>query len=310
MKKSERLNDMILFLNDKNSFRLKDLMDKYNISRSSAIRDVNSLEEIGMPIYSKPGRNGSYKLLPGRLLSPILFTVDEMFSLYFAMLTLGAYESTPFHLSVEKLKLKFEACLSKKQIMSIHKMETVFQLNTIEHPNSSIYLKDILQMAINETPCTIEYQKEGIQTYTVQFFNITSRYGQWYGTAYNFETQKVQVFRCDKIQSVISSRLYKGKPMEDFWQPADKLYKDSTALDFCVYITEKGVDLFYKEHYPSMKLHSENGSYLISGFYNAGEETFIADYFIHYGEHVIQAEPSSLKSLISERLNFYLQKYI
>lgn len=38
MKKSERLNDMMLFLNDKNVFQLSDIMTKYDISRSTAIK--------------------------------------------------------------------------------------------------------------------------------------------------------------------------------------------------------------------------------------------------------------------------------
>ena len=31
MNKSERINDMMLFLNDRSSFNLKDIMKKYNI---------------------------------------------------------------------------------------------------------------------------------------------------------------------------------------------------------------------------------------------------------------------------------------
>lgn len=64
MNKSERINDMMLFLNDKNIFNLKDLMEKYSISKSTALRDVEALERIGMPIYSQSGRNGYYGILP------------------------------------------------------------------------------------------------------------------------------------------------------------------------------------------------------------------------------------------------------
>jgi hypothetical protein len=52
MKKSERLNDMMIYLNDKKSFKLKDIMNRYTISKSTALRDIRSLEEIGMPVYS------------------------------------------------------------------------------------------------------------------------------------------------------------------------------------------------------------------------------------------------------------------
>ena len=50
-------------------------MDKYNISESTALRDIISLEEIGMPIFSEYGRYGRYGILKHRLLSPINFTL-------------------------------------------------------------------------------------------------------------------------------------------------------------------------------------------------------------------------------------------
>lgn len=63
MKKSERLNDMIRYLNNLEYFNLQDLMTKYNISKSTALRDISSLEQLGMPIFSEHGRNGGYGLL-------------------------------------------------------------------------------------------------------------------------------------------------------------------------------------------------------------------------------------------------------
>ena len=50
MKKSERINDMMMYLNNKETFNLKDIMEKYSISKNTALRDIKSLEEIGMPI--------------------------------------------------------------------------------------------------------------------------------------------------------------------------------------------------------------------------------------------------------------------
>ncbi|ANU47818.1 helix-turn-helix domain-containing protein [Enterocloster clostridioformis] len=64
MRKSTRLNDMMIFLSDKSFFNLKDIMQEYGISKSTAIRDIQSLEEIGMPIFSETGRNGLSILRP------------------------------------------------------------------------------------------------------------------------------------------------------------------------------------------------------------------------------------------------------
>ena len=116
------------------------------------------------------------------------------------------------------------------------------------------------------------------------------------------------MFRCDKIMDVRECSHYKSKPLEVFEKSADKLYKMQDAVDFKVEISERGADLYYKEHYPSMKLCIENGRYFILGYYNKGEEKFIADYFIAYGESIIFIQTASLKAVILERLHS-LKKY-
>ncbi|HDU1286288.1 TPA: YafY family transcriptional regulator, partial [Listeria monocytogenes] len=264
MNKSERLNDMMLFLNDKNTFQLSDIMTKYDISRSTAIRDIKSLEEIGMPIYSERGRNGHYQVLRNRLLSPIVFNIDEVFALYFSMLTLKTYETTPFHLSVEKLKTKFERCLSAEKIEMLRKTEEVFSLGYIKHNNQCEFLDIILQFTMEEKVCQINYDKNGTEkTYIVQFYNISSAYGQWYVTSYNFETKRMQVFRCDRILGLEENDAFEAKKLVDFKRAAENFYKKEDATNFEVEIASNGVDLFFKENYPSMRLRQEQGKNFI-----------------------------------------------
>lgn len=304
MKKSTRLNDLMIYLNDKKTFNLKDIMQRYSICKSTALRDIQSLEEIGMPIYSKSGRNGCYGILPNRLLSPIVFSIDEIHALYFSMQTLNAYQSTPFHLNVEKLKQKFESCISEERIKKLRKMELIFSLGKYQNKSKCDYLESILHLAIDEKVCEVCYAKaEKDNYYYVQFFDITSSYGQWYATAYNFRTKKPQVFRCDKIHSLHLCDKYKAKPISEFLRPSKEMFRDEEAIDFEVQTSIKGSDIFYKEHYPSMELHYENGRCCIRGFYNKGEENFIANYFVIYGETIFSIQPANLKNLIIERLN-------
>lgn len=301
--KLERLNDMMIYLNDKNSFNLKTIMEKYNISKSTALRDIRSLEELGMPIFSETGRNGHYGILQNRLLSPIVFNLDEVSALYFSMLTLNSYESTPFHLSLDKLKQKFENCLSEEKIEMLRKSEQIFSLGSISQNNHCEFLKDILNFAINETVCKIKYSKKDIiKSYIVQFFNISSAYGQWYATGYNFETCRTQIFRCDKILDIVINNSYKSKPFSDFLKSIEVLYKSTDAIDFEVTISKEAIDIFYKENYPSMKLYLENEKYIIRGFYNKGEEDFISNYFLRYGKTILSINPVELTILINKKI--------
>ena len=310
MRKSERLHDMMIYLNGKNSFNLKDIIKKYHISKSTALRDIQSLESIGMPIYSQQGRNGYYGILPNRLLSPIVFTVDEMYALYFAMLTLRDYQTTPFHFSVTALKNKFEMCLSDEKKNQLRKMESILRMGGIKHFNESKYLKDILSFSIENRVCEIEYTKNSTPlTYYVQFFHISSSFGQWYTTTFNFESEKPIVFRCDKISSIKECTNYVAKDLSEFDTSGFALFKSTDAIDFRVEITRKGVDQFYKENYPSMKLEKIDNRFYINGYYNPGEESFISKYLISYGKQIISVSPEKLNGSIQNTLRELTSHY-
>ncbi|WP_054027439.1 helix-turn-helix transcriptional regulator [Bacillus sp. FJAT-28004] len=308
MKKSERLNDMTRYLNSREFFNLNDLMVKYNISKSTALRDISSLEQLGMPIYSEHGRHGRYGILKNRLLSPIIFTIDEVYALYFAMLTLESYQSTPFHLSVNQLNEKFENCLSKKQINQIHQMKKVLQFEIYQHHNVSRFLDKILESILNENSCKIQYLKDNqAKSYPVQFFKISARFGQWYAAGIELNTNKYRVFRCDRITR-IEEEINSHFSIDELVSRSLEIYQSEKSIDFEVEIFEQAKDIFYKEHYPSMKLENGNKT-VIKGFYNIGEEEFIANYLMRYGHYVISVKPESLKQMIQDRIENLLNHY-
>ena len=131
----------------------------------------------------------------------------------------------------------------------------------------------------------------------------------WYDTTHDFEMEQARVFRCGRITVVEECTDVTGMPLLSFAHPAEDLYCRVDALSFVVEITAQGRDFFYKEHYPSMRLVEENGRYYIHGFYNVGEETFIADYFIHYGDAVCVVEPMALRAAIRTRLRTLTAHY-
>lgn len=111
------------------------------------------------------------------------------------------------------------------------------------------------------------------------------------------------MFRCDKIHSVQPCDKYIAKPISELLISTKEMFQSKEAVNFEVRVSIKGVDIFYKEHYPSMELYHENGEYYIKGFYNQGEEMFIANYFVTYGETILSIQPASLKNFILERLD-------
>ena len=197
MNKSQRINDMLIFLNKKRQFNLKDIMNRYHISKSTALRDIASLETLGIPIYSDLGRNGSYKILSNDLLSPIIFSIDEISALYFSMLTLENYNMCPFDIDLQKLKEKFENSISEQQLSKITEIEKILQPEVRKTINNS-QLRIILDILLHrqEEFFPIKYEQQALQ---VQFIKLFSHKGDWYAEVINKNTSQKEELSCQSI---------------------------------------------------------------------------------------------------------------
>ena len=197
MNKSQRINDMLIFLNKKRRFNLKDIMNRYHISKSTALRDIASLETLGIPIYSDLGRNGSYKILSNDLLSPIIFSIDEISALYFSMLTLENYNMCPFDIDLQKLKEKFENSISEQQLSKITEIEKILQPEVRKTINNS-QLRIILDILLHrqEEFFPIKYEQQALQ---VQFIKLFSLKGDWYVEVINKDTGQKEELYCQSI---------------------------------------------------------------------------------------------------------------
>ena len=203
----------------------------------------------------------------------------------------------------KELKEKFERCLPSDKIELIHKTEKVLSFGTVKQVNHCEFLKDILEFILDEKICRIKYSKNNvIEQYYIQFFNISSKYGQWYAIGYNFKTEDYKVFRCDKILNMEESTEYSSKSLSELMTSYDISLKKKGYTEFEIEISKAGADIFYKENYPSMKLFHENGKYFIRGFYNAEEENFITEYFMNYGKNILSIKPFFLKNLIITKI--------
>ena len=56
MKKVERINTIMRYINNRSHFTISEIIQEFNISRSTAIRDIREIEAMGMPLVAEVGR--------------------------------------------------------------------------------------------------------------------------------------------------------------------------------------------------------------------------------------------------------------
>lgn len=303
MKKSERLNQMLRYINQKQHFTLKDLMDEFHISKRTALRDITALEEIGAPIYAEYGRYGGYRLLNQIQLPPISFNRQEVYALYFAMQALQSFSNFPFQITFRSIDEKFLQVLSEKQREEIESMQHKISFRHTEQVADSVYLENLLTAAVKSVVLIISYQKDAkTLTRTIQPIAVYAIKGFWYCQAYDLDKQAYRVFRCDRITFVEETEISPLKLLNEItMQSAHSLYKPSEkAVHFKCLVDQRGAELFQQEHYPSMKLINDEEDMYIVGTYEPRELEFITKYLSSFGKSVKIIKPATLKESLRQ----------
>ena len=93
MKKVERINTIMRYINNRSHFTISEIIQEFNISRSTAIRDIREIEAMGMPLVAEVGRTGGYFVMHNSILPVVRFTDNEVKALFIAF---RSEESKPF----------------------------------------------------------------------------------------------------------------------------------------------------------------------------------------------------------------------
>ncbi|RPK22195.1 hypothetical protein EDO6_06295 [Paenibacillus xylanexedens] len=313
MKKSERMNQMLRFINQKQRFTLQDLMQEFQISKRTALRDITSLEELGAPIYVEYGRYGGYRLLQQMQLPPISFNTGELHALYFAMQALRSFSSLPFHFSFRTIHEKFMSSLSDKQRQDIENMQHRVSFRHTEQIRDSAHLEFLLMAAVQNIVIQITYanqrrssdQKPSSANTNIRIIQPITLYawkGYWYCQAYDLHKQAYRVFRCDRITSAEVSDIEPlAHVIELHAQDTHSLWKPSPdAIPFQCRIDEAGMELFQQEHFPSMQIIEKLGYMYLVGSYEPHELDFIVRYLAGYGKSIKIIEPVILQKALRQ----------
>ncbi len=234
MQKSQRLIQMMMRINAKKSFTVKELADEFGLSSRTITRDLQELSELGVPIYSIQGRGGGHKLLQERLLPPISFTENEAIAMFFACQSLDFFSSLPFGKGAESSLHKFYHYLPADVREQIDRLKNRVMLWSPYRLMSPEILQTLLQAIMIHSVITIEYKSSrGVAERNIQPIGLYSSSGYWYCPAYCFLREEIRQFRADRILSAsrnesipcrddISQKTLMNKPEKD--------HQEQTAL--------------------------------------------------------------------------------
>lgn len=105
---------MMRYTNNRAYFTISEIMTEFTISRSTAIRDIREIEEMGLPLVAEVGRDGGYSVLRNSFLPSVHFTDDEVEELFIAFMA-TRNQQLPYLKSCQSLAEKLLGLLSENQ---------------------------------------------------------------------------------------------------------------------------------------------------------------------------------------------------
>ncbi|HBF4557504.1 helix-turn-helix transcriptional regulator [Clostridioides difficile] len=305
MSRAERLIELMITINAKRSFTAGELAEEFSVSKRTILRDLQVLESIGFPLYSKVGAAGGYHVLKERILPPIAFSESEVKSIFFAYQSLEYYNDLPFEQETISVLKKFLNYIPNDIQYNIENIRRKFVFWTPDRHCSTPLLKELFNIVMNESTIKIEYsskQKNSVRT--IVPIGLYAMNGLWYCPAYCIKSESIKEFRVDRIVKILSIENLSSKKYKVLSSIHDYLKNMEVGTDYHIKInlTDEGVKRCETEFLLArgLKILSKGG--YIDMYIPKSTLNWVAEYFLTFGKNATIIEPIELKHLIKSKV--------
>lgn len=313
MNRIDRISAILIQLQSKRVVKAQDIADRFGISLRTVYRDVNTLNEAGVPVIGEAGIG--YSIADGYRLPPVMFTMEEATSFLTAeklvekltdKKTVAAYRSALY---------KIRAILrnsEKDHLNSIEEYIAVLDnpyLPKIEKEES--FLQDILKGIAQRRVIAIHYTANAGDTSKreVEPVGVFYMTGRWYLIAYCKLRNDYRNFRIDRIKTLhITDGIFQQQ------HPSLKEYLDQVAkkekeLHKVVLLVDKIAEKYLgdQKYYNGFVSQQEKGDKIEMTFLTTSIEG-IARWYMMMGDHAEIVSPSVLKQRVKQLLSAVSKK--
>jgi predicted DNA-binding transcriptional regulator YafY len=316
MKKVERINVMMRYINNRAHFTISEMMREFDISRSTAIRDIREIEAMGMPLVAEVGRDGGYFVMNNSVLPTVRFTDNEIKALFIAFMATRNLQ-LPYLKSRQSLAEKLLGLLSKHQQDDLVLLNEILlfegtnphnpdllELSDLPHPMLEKLIQTLLQD--NCLSISVEEGRE-IKTYSVYLLHLYREKGSWQIEGVDIEEGVRRIVPVDGLADV---KPYPAKKKISKKRILEQLSKNGEAVNLVLQLGPKAIAQFKKYHPLKMSL-SYTDPYQTTAVLktfvrvrHAEELTDVANWLLFLGEDMkVREAPERLLERLRERMH-------
>lgn len=254
MKKIERINIIMRYINNRAQFTISEIMREFNISRSTAIRDIREIEAMGMPLVAEVGRDGGYFVMNNSVLPTVRFTDNEIKALFIAFMA-TKNQQLPYLKSRHSLAEKLLGLISESQQDDLVLLNQtllfegtnphnpdLLDLSDLPHP----MLEQLIQTILMDSYLMVSVDESGkIKSYPLYLLHLYREKSSWQIEGFDLEKEKRRIIPVDNLTDV---KPYPKKKRINKKKIVEQLNKQEEAINLVLELGPKSIAQYKKYH--------------------------------------------------------------
>ncbi|MCW1238145.1 helix-turn-helix transcriptional regulator [Bacillus pretiosus] len=318
MKKVERINTIMRYINNRSHFTITEIIREFNVSRSTAIRDIREIEAMGMPLVAEVGRTGGYFVMHNSTLPVVRFTDNEVKALFIAFMA-TRNQQLPYLKSRQSLAEKLLGLISETQQDDLVLLNQLFlfegtnphnpdllELSDLPHP----LLEKLIQILLLDRHLLITVkEEEKIKPYPIYLLHLYQEKSHWIIEGFDLKEEKKLLFPVDDLVNI---EPYTTKKRLNKKQILEKLNKKDEEINLVLELGPKAIAQYKKYHPLKISISYTNpyqSTAILKTFIdvnNSDEVTEITNWLLFLGKDItIKEMPEEVLNDFQVRLCLY-----
>ncbi|MCM3766401.1 YafY family protein [Neobacillus niacini] len=211
MKKVERINTIMRYINNRSHFTISEIMREFNVSRSTAIRDIREIESMGMPLVAEVGRDGGYFVMQNSVLPVVRFTDNEVKALFVAFMA-TRNQQLPYLKSRQSLAEKLLGLISENQQDDLVHLNEILLFEGTNPNNPDLLelsdlpqpmLERLIQLLLVDQHLMITIDEaKGKKEYPIYLLHLYREKSYWLIEGFDLKEGKKKIFHVDQLIDV------------------------------------------------------------------------------------------------------------
>ncbi|MDO8686310.1 MAG: YafY family protein [Clostridiales bacterium] len=297
--KIDRLIGIITILLQNGKTTAPYLAKRFEVSRRTILRDIDTLCQAGIPIVTARGGDGGISIMDGYKLDKCVLTTDEMQSIITGLKSIDSISKTS---NLERLLLK----LSPSNAVVSLTDSIVIDLSSHYKDSLSEKISLIKQAIADGKLITFDYYySKGETKRKIEPYFIAFKWAAWYVFGWCTEREDFRLFKLNRLWDLkITDESYAPRDIPSEKANLDKAHTDQNKIEI---LFDKSVRFRLIEDYG---LHcyteTENGLLLSLEYTN---KEYILSWILAFGDKAEVLSPQDVRNEYAEMIKNVAKKY-